>query len=44
MPPEQRKQMEKMMADKGVSMAPGGAPDGGMAARVCISKEMAARN
>lgn len=44
MPQEQRKQMEKMMADKGVSMAPGGAPDGGMAARVCISKEMAARN
>ena len=32
------------MADKGVSMAPGGAPYGGMAARVCISKEMAARN
>lgn len=44
MPPEQRKQMEKMMADKGVGMAPGGAPGGGMAARVCMSKEMAARN
>ena len=46
MPPEQRKQMEKMMADKGVGMSPGaGVGSGGnMALRVCISKEMAARN
>ncbi len=46
MPPEQRKQMEKMMADKGVGMSPGaGIGSGGnMALRVCISKEMAARN
>lgn len=44
MPPEQRKQMEKMMAQHGVAMAPGAAPGGGMASRVCISKEMAARN
>lgn len=44
MPPEQRKQMEKMMADKGVAMAPGAAPGGGNALRVCVSKEMAARN
>ena len=43
MPPEQRKQMEKMMAQQGVGMSPGAA-GGGMAARVCISKEMAARN
>ncbi|MBY0265494.1 MAG: DUF3617 domain-containing protein [Burkholderiales bacterium] len=44
MPPEQRKMMEKMMAQQGVSMAPGAAPGGGMATRICISKEMAARN
>ena len=44
MPPEQRKQMEKMMADKGVAMAPGAGAGGGNAMRVCISKEMAARN
>ena len=43
MPPEQRKQMEKMMAQQGVNMAPSGA-GGGMAVRVCITKEMAARN
>jgi hypothetical protein len=43
MSPEQRKQMEKMMAQQGVNMSPG-APGGGMSTRVCISKEMAARN
>ncbi len=43
MSPEQRKQMEKMMAQQGVSMSPG-APGGGMAARICITKEMADRN
>lgn len=43
MSPEQRKQMEKMMAQQGVNMAPGGAGSG-MAVRVCITKEMAARN
>ena len=43
MSPEQRKQMEKMMAQQGVNMAPGAA-GGGMAVRVCITKEMAARN
>lgn len=42
MPPEQRKQMEKMMAQQGVNMAPGAG--GGMSVRVCITKEMAARN
>ncbi len=42
MPPEQRKQMEKMMAQQGVNMAPGAG--GGMATRICITKEMAARN
>lgn len=43
MSPEQRKQMEKMMAQQGVNMSPG-APGGGMSTRVCITKEMAARN
>lgn len=42
MPPEQRKQMEKMMAQQGVNMAPGAG--GGMSVRVCITREMAARN
>ena len=46
MPPEQRKQMQAMLAQKGMatpSAAPAGAggQPGGM--RVCISKEMAAR-
>lgn len=43
MSPEQRKQMEKMMAQQGVSMSPG-APGGGMSTKICITKEMAARN
>jgi hypothetical protein len=43
MSPEQRKQMEKMMAQQGVNMSPG-APGGGMSTKVCITKEMAARN
>ena len=42
MPPEQRKMMEDMMAKKGVGMVP--AAGGGMAARVCITKEMAERH
>jgi hypothetical protein len=42
MPPEQRKQMEAMMAGRGVQMAPGSA--GGMAARVCMTKDMVERN
>lgn len=42
MPPEQRKQMEKMMAQQGINMSP--ESGGGMSARVCITKEMAARN
>ena len=42
MPPEQRKMMEDMMARKGVGMAP--AAGGGMAAKVCITREMAERN
>jgi hypothetical protein len=42
MSPEQRKQMEKMMAQQGMSMAPGAG--GGMATRICMTKEMAARN
>lgn len=43
MSPEQRKQMEKMMAQQGVNMQPG-APGGGMSTRICITREMAARN
>ncbi len=43
MSPEQRKQMEKMMGQHGVGMSPG-APGGGMATRICITREMAARN
>ncbi len=42
MPPEQRKQMEKMMAQQGVNMAPG--QGGGMSSRICVTREMAARN
>jgi len=41
MPPEQRKQMQDMMAKQGMSMAPGA---GGMAMKVCITREMAERN
>lgn len=41
MPPEQRKQMQDMMAKQGVSMTPG---TGGMTMKVCITKEMADRN
>jgi hypothetical protein len=42
MPPAQRKQMEEMMAKQGVGLA--GGSGGGMTAKVCVSKEMAARN
>lgn len=42
MPPEQRKMVQDMMAKQGVNMAPGGG--GGMAVRICVTKEMAARN
>lgn len=42
MPPAQRKQMEDMLAKQGVNMSPGGG--GGMSTRICITKEMAARN
>lgn len=41
MPPEQRKQMEAMMAKQGVKM--GGAAGGAMTAQVCMTKEMAER-
>ena len=43
MPPEQRKMMEEMMAQRGVKMGPGGA-GGGMNIQMCITKEMAERN
>jgi len=42
MSPEQRKQMETMMAGRGVQMAPAG--DGGMRMKVCMTREMAERN
>jgi hypothetical protein len=41
MPPEQRKQMEAMMAQRGMRIAPAG---GGMAMRVCMTREMVERN
>ena len=42
MPPEQRKQMEAMMAKQGVKMGAGG--PGGTSTRVCMTKEMVERN
>lgn len=39
MPPEQRKKMQEMMGQSGVSMN----PSGGMSAKACISKEMVER-
>lgn len=42
MTPEQRKMMEDMMAKKGMQI--GAAPGGGMAVKVCLTPEMAARN
>lgn len=43
MPPDQRKQMEEMMAKQGVRMTPGAA-GGGMSVQVCMTKEMVERN
>ncbi|MEO7497019.1 MAG: DUF3617 domain-containing protein [Massilia sp.] len=40
LPPEQRKMMESAMAKQGVSMS----ADGGVQAKVCVSKEMAEAN
>lgn len=42
MPPEQRKMMEEMMAQRGMKM--GGTPDGGMTIKICMTKEMIERN
>jgi hypothetical protein len=42
MPPEQRKQMEAMMASRGMQMSPSAA--GGMAMKMCMTKEMVERN
>jgi len=42
MPPEQRRQMEAMMAQQGVKMVPGAG--GAMAVRVCLTKEQVERN
>lgn len=42
LPPAQRKQMEDMMAQQGMNIGAGAG--GGMSVRICISKEMAARN
>ena len=44
MPEAQRKQMEQMMAARGVGMDPSGGADGGQALRVCISPEQANLN
>ena len=43
MPPDQRKQMEAMMSQRGVRMAQPAA-GGGMAMQVCMTREMAERN
>jgi hypothetical protein len=43
MPPEQRKQMEAMMAQQGVRMVPG-AQGGAMAVQICMTKEMVERH
>ena len=42
MPPAQRKMMEEMMAKQGVGMT--GASGGGMALKMCITREMVERN
>ncbi len=42
MPPDQRKQMEEMMAKQGVRMGSGAG--GGMSVQVCMTKEMVERN
>jgi hypothetical protein len=42
MPPDQRKQMEAMMAQRGVRVAP--SSGGGMAVQMCMTKEMVERN
>ena len=42
MPPEQRKQMEAMMGQRGMAMTPGAG--GGMAVRVCMTQQMVDRN
>lgn len=42
MPPEQRRQMEEMMAKQGARMVP--SAGGGMALQVCMTREMAERN
>jgi|RhiMethySRZTD1v2_1073278.scaffolds.fasta_scaffold43683_2 hypothetical protein len=41
MPPERRKKMEEMMAQRGMKMVPGG--PGGMSAQMCMTKEMIER-
>ncbi|MEZ0307629.1 MAG: DUF3617 domain-containing protein [Ramlibacter sp.] len=43
MPPEQRKMMEEMMAQRGVKLGAGG-PGSGMSAKICLTKEMVERN
>lgn len=42
MPPEQRKQMQDMMAKQGMSLGASGG--GGMSMKTCLTKEMAERN
>jgi hypothetical protein len=42
MPPEQRKMMEDAMAKRGMNMSAG--PGGGISVKMCLTKEMVARN
>ena len=44
MPPDQRKQMEAMMSQRGVRMAPNAGAGGGMTMQMCMTKEMVERN
>ena len=43
MPPEQRKQMEAVMQQRGMQM-PGASKGGGMAMKICMTKEMVEKN
>jgi hypothetical protein len=44
MTPEQRKQMEATMSQRGVRMAPGAGAGGGMSMQICMTQEMVERH
>jgi hypothetical protein len=43
LPPEQRRQMEQMLASQGIRMSPGAGGSGGISLQVCLTTEQAAR-